>query len=145
VGRVGSRNADLVRALVPGPEVDIAALLRDDQLFQQLASAIEPMLDPELECAGVWQEGKTYRGLDGFRELWLDWLEPWATYHTTVEELIDLDDRVVAFGRDRATREDSERTFDLVSGSIWQFRDGRLVRAEFFRDRDEALRAAGVS
>jgi hypothetical protein len=24
--------------------------------------------------------GTTYSGIDGFREMWLDWLEPWASY-----------------------------------------------------------------
>jgi ketosteroid isomerase-like protein len=131
--------------MIPGPEVDIAALLRDDRLFEQLAEALAPMIHPEFESAAVWQEGKTYAGIAGFRDLWRDWLEPWAAYHVEVEELIDRGERIVVFGRDRARRHDSEREFDLVSGSIWEFREGRLVRAEFFRDRDEAMRAAGLA
>jgi hypothetical protein len=32
----------------------------------------------------------TYVGLDGFRATWRDWLAPWASYRTEIEELIDV-------------------------------------------------------
>jgi ketosteroid isomerase-like protein len=94
----------------------------------------------------VWQGGsaRTYVGIDGFRDLWLDWLEPWAIYHTHVEELIDAGDRVVVLIRDRARRPDSEAEVELISGSVWELRNARIVRVEFYGSRAEALEAAGV-
>jgi hypothetical protein len=33
----------------------------------------------------------------------------------------------------------------LISGSVWEVRDGRIARVEFCGDRHEALEAAGLS
>lgn len=94
----------------------------------------------------AWQGGDatTYVGVDGFRKLWLDWLEPWATYHVRVDELIDAGDRVVVLVRDRARRHDMQGEVPLISGSVWEIRDGRIVRVEFCRNRGQALEAAGL-
>ena len=35
--------------------------------------------------------GLTYSGIDGFREMWLDWLEPWAGYRTQVDEMFEIE------------------------------------------------------
>ena len=77
---------------------------------------------------------------------WLDWLEPSAEYHTNVDELIDAGEgKVVCLIRDRARRDDSDAEFQLSSGSIWEIRDGRIVRVEFFGTREDALAAAGLT
>jgi ketosteroid isomerase-like protein len=76
--------------------------------------------------------------------LWLDWLNPWATYYNRVDELIDAGDRVVVLVRNRGRRHDMEAEVEIITASVWEFRDGRIVRAEFFGDRAEALEAAGL-
>ena len=43
----------------------------------------------------------------GFRNLWLDWLAPWATHRVEIEEAIDLGDRVLVFAEAQATIEGS--------------------------------------
>jgi hypothetical protein len=143
---MSQENVEVVRALIPPPDADIASLFRDESLFEQAITALEPHIDPGVESVAVWQGGaaRTYVGINGFRELWLDWLQPWATYHTRVDELIDAGDRVVVLIRDRARRHDTDIEVELLSGSVWEVRDGRIVRAEFFGNRDEALEAAGL-
>jgi len=91
-----------------------------------------------------WQGGTTYAGVEGFRERWLDWLQPWATYYVEVEEVIHADDRVVVLVRDRGRRHDMEAEVGLISGSVWEVRDGRIARVQFCGDRGEALAAAGL-
>jgi SnoaL-like protein len=141
---MSQENVELVRALIPPPGTDLVALLRDDSLFEATREALAPLIEPDLESVAVWQEGKTYTGLDGFRQLWLDWLEPWATYHNQIDELIDAGDRVVALGRDRGRRHDTDAEVEIITGSVWEVRDGRLVRVAFSRDRKEALEAVGL-
>jgi ketosteroid isomerase-like protein len=82
--------------------------------------------------------------VEGFREMWLDWLQPWATYHVHVDEVIDAGDRVVVLVRDRARRHDVDAEVELISGSVWEVRDARIVRVEFCGDRAEALETAGL-
>jgi hypothetical protein len=144
---VSQENVELVRGLIPPPETDLVSLLRDEGLFEQMKTALEPLIEPGVESVAVWQGGAatTYVGIDGFRQLWLDWLEPWATYHTQVDELIDAGEQVVVLIRDRARRHDTDAEVELRSGSVWKFRDGKVARVEFFGTRDEALEAAGLS
>jgi ketosteroid isomerase-like protein len=142
---MSKENVELVRAVIPPADADIAALVRDDSLFEARIGALAPLLDPDFESVAAWQGGKTYTGLEGLRKLWLDWVEPWASYHVQVDELIDAGDRVVALVRDRGRRHDTEAEAEVITGSVWEIRDGRLVRVEFSRDRKEALEAAGLS
>jgi hypothetical protein len=144
---MSQEDVEIVRALIPSPDTDVAVLLRDDSLFEQTREALEAFIDSAVESVAVWQGGaaRTYVGIDGFRQLWLDWLEPWTAYHVQVDEVIDAGDQVVVLVRDRARRPDTDAQVELVSGSIWHVRDGRLVRAEFFGSRAEALEAAGLS
>jgi ketosteroid isomerase-like protein len=144
---MSAENVEIVRALIPPPEIDVGALIRDDVLFEGTVTALADVIDPDVEAVAAWQGGsrRTYVGIDGFRQLWLDWLEPWTTYRTEVERLVDAHDQVVALIHDRAGRPDSDAEFDLRSGSVWDLRDGRVVRVEFFRNQTEALEAAGLS
>jgi ketosteroid isomerase-like protein len=137
-------DVDLVRALMPPPGAELTALLRSDQLFDQMIEAIGDRIDPEVESVAVWQGGSAHVGIEGFRKLWLDWLEPWTAYHTQVEDVIDAGDRVVVVARDRGRREGVEAEVELTAGSTWEIRDGRLARVVFYGDREEALSAAGV-
>jgi ketosteroid isomerase-like protein len=140
-------NVELIRMLIPPPEVDVATLLRDDRMFGQMRAAVDPYIDPEVECVALWEPGapeRSYLGVEGLRKLWLDWLEPWAEYHVRIEELVDSGDRVVALIRDRARRADMDAEIELTAGSVWTIRDGRIARIEFCT-REDALSAAGLS
>jgi ketosteroid isomerase-like protein len=138
-------NADLVRAVLPSPEVDLANLFRDQDAFEETTAALAGIFDPNLESVAVWAgEGRTYTGMDGFRRLWLDWLEPWVTYHVRVEEIIEAGDRVVVLIRDRGRRHDTEAEVELISGSIWTVRGGRIARTEFYANRDDLFEAHGL-
>jgi limonene-1,2-epoxide hydrolase len=143
---MSQENVEVVRSLIPPSDTDLASLFRDDRLFQQATAALEPLIDPAVESVAVWQGGSanTYVGIDGFKAMWLDWLQPWATYHTEVDDLIDAGDRVVVLVRDRARRRDMEAEVELMAGSVWHVRDGKIVRVEFCGNREQALEAAGV-
>jgi hypothetical protein len=44
-------TGDLIRALLPPPEVDLAHVVRDDETFAATVAAAGEILDPELESA----------------------------------------------------------------------------------------------
>ena len=56
----------------------------------------------------------------------------------------DLGDRVLLFVRDFGRREGSSQDVVQDAGSVWTLREGKVARAEFYADRAEALKAAGV-
>ena len=142
---MSEENIERIRALIPPPEVDMVPIFRDAGMFEQTVAALGQLVDTNLESVAVWHGGRTYAGIEGFREMWNDWLEPWATYHTHVEDMLEAGDQVVVLVRDHARRNDTEAELELISGSLWTFRDGMVVRVEFFSNRSEALEAAGLS
>jgi hypothetical protein len=141
---MSQENVDAVRALIPPPGTDITPLLRDDSLFDATAEALASVLHSELESVAVWQGGTTYSGVEGFREMWLDWLQPYAAYYTQVDEMIDVGDRVVVLVRDRGRLRNTESEVDLLAGSVWKLREGRIVRIEFCGNRKQARETAGL-
>jgi hypothetical protein len=139
-------TGDLIRALLPPPEVDLAHVVRDDEAFAATVSAAGDILDPGLESAAFWLGGgRSYRGLEGFRRMWLDWLEPWATYHARVEAIFEDDDRVVVLICDRGRHPGSDAEVVLRAGSVWTVRAGKVTRVELYANREEVFEASGYS
>jgi ketosteroid isomerase-like protein len=139
-------NVERLEALMPGPDTDMADLIRDDALFASIAETVEDLFHPDVVSVPAWQgSGLTYSGIDGFREMWLDWLEPWAGYRTRVDERFEKGDRVVVLVRDHGRRAETDVDVELISGSVWTFREGRISRVEFYRNREELREATGLT
>ncbi|HME02283.1 MAG TPA: nuclear transport factor 2 family protein, partial [Solirubrobacteraceae bacterium] len=90
-------NVDLVTQLQPAPDVDIAELFRNDDMWSAAADAIAPLFHPDFESVppGVPATERVHVGLDGLRAAWREWLEPWLTYRTEVKQALDAGDRVL--------------------------------------------------
>jgi ketosteroid isomerase-like protein len=139
-------TGDLIRALLPPPEVDLARVVRDDEAFAATVAAAGEFLDPGLESAAFWLGGgRSYRGVEGFRRMWLDWLEPWETYHAWVEAIFEEDDRVIVLIRDRGRHAGSDAEVELLAGSVWTVRAGKITRVELYANRGELFEASGFS
>ena len=142
-------NVELVTGLQPGPDADIAAFFREEASLPALREAVAHLIHPDFEAGtatGLQASGlkASYRGLDGLTELWLDWLEPWESYRTEIEDAIDLGDQVLLLVRDYGRRHGMESEVSLLGAALWTIADGRIVRAVFYSDRAEALEAVGL-
>ncbi|MDQ3102367.1 MAG: hypothetical protein M3Q53_00825, partial [Actinomycetota bacterium] len=78
------------------------------------------------------------------------WLADWFSrfgrdYSMTIDEVRDLDRGILVVTRHRATGRQSGASIDEKTAQIMLVNDGQIVRQEFFSDRDEALKAAGLS
>jgi ketosteroid isomerase-like protein len=140
---VSGQNVELLKAMLPGPDTDIAKLFRDERLFASTVEALEGLFHSDVESVPAWRAGITYSGIDGIREMWIDWLEPWATYYVRVDEMIEAGDRVVVLIRDRGRRH-MDVEVELISGSVWTFHAGKIARVEFYANRDELRQATGL-
>ncbi|MET0972941.1 MAG: nuclear transport factor 2 family protein [Thermoleophilaceae bacterium] len=94
----------------------------------------------------VWSVGqeRPAHGPAAVREMWDRWDAEWDELETVVEEIIDAGDKVFMAvryrGRGRVSGvEVNDRQFEVHT-----FRDGRCVRKMDFREREEALEAAGL-
>ena len=68
------------------------------------------------------------------------WLDPWESFHITVEDYVRLgEDVIVALTRYRGRGKGSGVWLDTEGAHVWQFRDGKAVRLEVFASRTRAL------
>jgi ketosteroid isomerase-like protein len=136
---------ELVKALIP-QGTDIVPIFRDEDTWAQTREAVSRLITDDFESVMVFPaQTRTYAGLEGLRRNWLDWLEPWATYRTNFDELIDVGDRVVILLRDHGRRKDMDKEVELIGATILTFREGQVARWEDYADRAAALHAAGLA
>jgi ketosteroid isomerase-like protein len=106
-----------------------------------------PLSDPEVEFVSIFagMEGRTYRGYDGLRQYFADMRDAWAEFHREIEDVADAgSDQVVVFFRLVGTARASGVPVDESVTTLFRLRKGRLHRMVVYRDRDEALEAAGL-
>jgi len=94
----------------------------------------------------VWAIGqeRPANGPAAVQEMWKRWDGEWDQLETAIEEVIDAGDSVVMAvryrGRGRASGvEVTDRLFEVHT-----FRDGQCIRKVDFRERADALEAAGL-
>jgi ketosteroid isomerase-like protein len=140
-------NVELVTRLQAAPDVDIAELFRNDDMWSALADAVAPFFHPDFESVapGVPGTEKVHVGLDGLRAAWLEWLEPWLTYRTEIMQALDAGDRVLLLTHDYGRHEATALEVKVDGSAVWTISDGKIARADFFSFRSEAFKAAGLS
>jgi ketosteroid isomerase-like protein len=104
------------------------------------------LLDPELEWRGTGLfpgVARVYHGHDGYTRWWNDFRDLWDEIEVVGERLLDRGDRVVVFGRFKATgREGIIVGREL--GMVVTIRDGLAARIEAFPSGEQALEAVGL-
>ncbi|MFI5250507.1 MAG: nuclear transport factor 2 family protein [Gemmatimonadales bacterium] len=102
-------------------------------------------LDPDIEFiprrAAV--QG-VYRGYEGMRQFFAENADNFDLYHVSYQEVRDLGDRLIAFGTVHARGKESGAEVTTPTAMVATFRDGKMLRAEDFAERSEALKAAGL-
>jgi ketosteroid isomerase-like protein len=142
---VSQENVELVMRLFAAPGVDLVQALRDDNTSTAWTEANARFFHPDFKSVrtGV-PDGKTFTGLDGLREMWLEWVAPWKTYRVEFEEVIDRGDRVLLLARAFGRLEGSQAEVENIVAGVWTVSDGMIARAEYYLDRAEALKAVGL-
>jgi ketosteroid isomerase-like protein len=101
--------------------------------------------DVEFDFTDVYPDRPVLKGVEEmrrFRET-----GPWSgsPIHIEPERFFDLDDeRVLAFVRVSATGQESGVEVDIRPAHEFTIRDGMVVRFKAYRDREQALEAAGL-
>jgi ketosteroid isomerase-like protein len=86
-----------------------------------------------------------YEGHDGVRRMIEDMGEVWDDFHLEPLEFIDAGDKVVVSHLVCGRGKGSGVEVRLPSTIVWTFRDGMAVEARMYRERREALEAAGLA
>jgi uncharacterized protein len=106
----------------------------------------DELADPDAEWISDPRLGmKPHRGRDEVVRFFTDQAEMFNEMRIEVERLTDSGDKVLAFIRVNGRGGASGAEVEISIGHVWTIRDGRVARGEGFGDRDEAVRAAGLS
>jgi ketosteroid isomerase-like protein len=143
---MSQENVELVRRLQPPPGTDLVALFRDEAGAVRLLDALGPFLHDDVVIvagAGILGEG-SWVGLEGLKAAWAEWLEPWDSYRTEIEDVIDAGDDVLVLARDYGRRAGGTAEVSVVGAAVWTVRDGKITRARFYLTRQDALTAVGL-
>ena len=104
----------------------------------------ERFFDPEIVWEAIGLQQQIYHGIEDVMVFFERVLEAFEQVRQVPERFIDCGDQVLVFVRTEAR----ERTAGLEINEHWAHlvtvRDGKVVRLQQFRERDEALEAAGL-
>jgi ketosteroid isomerase-like protein len=146
---VSQDDVEIVRRLlVPFEQGDIVPLFRDEAVSASVTAASAPFFTEDFECVFVRDDvGRArYSGTDGLRTGFLDWLEPWESYHAEIEDVIDAGGgRVLVLTRDYGRPKGADHEVNFIGAPVWTVREGKVARIEFYWNRDEGLAAAGLA
>lgn len=135
-------NIELVRRLY----AELAGEGATQEFVQRLTDdALSRFLDPGIEWVAVPHSllaVDSYRGFDGVRRFWGEFLSTWESYKVEPLEFYDAGDQVAVVvhivGRTH------ELAIDETRSSLLTIRDGRVVRVLSYADPEGAREAAGL-
>ena len=97
----------------------------------------------ELREDPAWPGSAAYRGVQKVRRVLLDRMDT-LDFDQQTEDLIAVDDKVVALVRWVGRGKTSGAQGEVSMAIVWTVRDQAITRLEFFLDRAQALEAAGL-
>jgi ketosteroid isomerase-like protein len=139
---VSRENIELVRRFYAalaseGSPRDFDQRLTDDALSRFLDPGIEWVAVPDSVLAV-----ETYRGYDGVRRLWSEFLSTWESYSVEPLRFDDAGDQVAVVVHIVARTHELE--VEETRSSLVTVRDGRVVRVDSYADPEGAREAAGL-
>jgi ketosteroid isomerase-like protein len=112
-------------------------------------AAVFDMYDPDIEwnMDGYenWPDARSYRGIEGVKAFFRDWLRDFDEYETAALDPLDLGDRVRITVYDKALGRGSGVEIERYHAHVWTFRGNRVARIEVFDSREAALAACEAS
>lgn len=97
------------------------------------------VMRPGFPDAGV------YHGIASLGEYTRGFLEAWGRIAIEAEDITDAGSNVLVAVRQHGVGTGSGAVTDLRYSQVWSFRGRRVIRLENFRERADALAAAGLS
>jgi 2-C-methyl-D-erythritol 4-phosphate cytidylyltransferase len=134
----GRRRLDVVRAII--------AAVNDGNMEEPFAHYHDDVVWDLSQLPDVLEAGDVYRGHDGLRRYWREWLAAWETVRFEIDDVFAVGDHVVQYQRQVVRGRHSGIEFEIDEyAQVWAFRGERISGMYFFADRDEAVRFARES
>ncbi|MCW3032611.1 MAG: hypothetical protein JWM60_956 [Solirubrobacterales bacterium] len=117
--------------------------------LEHFATTGEPAWDRLHEDVVVYDhdilDAGDYRGHAGFGRWLEDWASAWSAYAMEPEEFLDAGERVVACVLQTTTGHGSGVELERHDAMVFEFRDAKIVRLDYYNNRQQALKAVGLS
>src|SRR2546430_16159363 len=131
------------------PQIEMGELMRDDEHWNRFRDRFSPGVEVKFVTpggAGVGVMEQEFRGVEGLREGWGVWMEPWEEFRVSVEEVVDTADGQIlvlasAVGRMRGTGAELPQEVAQLCRIV----DGRITEVSFYLDQQQARRDAGLT
>lgn len=107
---------------------------------------VDTKLDPDVELLDFPDipGRRVYRGPAGVREFFSDLADNWAELQVDLDEIREVDGIVLVLGTLTAVGALQGTPVRSDFGEVLEFDGDWIVRVRMFRDRDQALEAAGA-
>src|SRR5918999_1716358 len=124
--------------------LDMAAAIEDDEMWERNRSHFHPEAEIKFIIpgdTGVHVMQHEFVGIEGLREGWRRWLEPWGSYRIVVDDFVDAGEgeilvMVTSFATMRGT--DAEVPQSAATRTV--VREGRVAAIHFYLDQQQARR-----
>lgn len=132
---MSAENLAIVRAIFEG-----GTSTSKEAILAALPEAIPALFHPDAEWIEAPErvDSKTYRGHDGIRESFEQWLEQWHDYRATAERFEDHGNHVLVVVHESGEGHGSGASTDATIYAVFTFRDGKVSRYREFYDEAAA-------
>ncbi|MEA2346884.1 MAG: hypothetical protein QOG62_671 [Thermoleophilaceae bacterium] len=117
-----------------------------DAYNQRDVEAMVAISHPDIEwhpLSAQVEGDESFRGHDGLRRWWANMEATWEEIEASIDEVRDLDDATLAFGRLRGHWR-SGVPVDAEVAWVYRFRDGLAIWGRVYTRREDALEAVGL-
>lgn len=145
---MSQKNVEIVRTVFePTSGIDVAAIdWSADAIREALGQAYSPDIELRTLASGLGSGvDAVYRGIDGVVRYLRDWLEPFSEYVVENLDYIEAGDCVVVPTRQWGIGSGSGARVELELTSLYELRDGLIVRIRQYDTVEDALDAARLS
>jgi ketosteroid isomerase-like protein len=109
--------------------------------------AITEMAHPEVEVHD-WPEAadpRVYRGASAIQDAREEWSKAWESVRAEPHDFVEAGDRVFVAMRTIGRGRGSSIDVEMETFGVYTFRDAKILKLQYFTDRESALEAAGLT
>ena len=129
--------------------LDMGTAIADDDLWSRNAKHFAPDAEIRFETPGemaVEVMVQDYKGIEGLREGWRNWLEPWDRYLIEIDDWVDAGEgKVLVLVTSKARMKGTDVEVPQSAAALYLVEGGRIVKVTFYLDQNEARRDAGLA
>jgi hypothetical protein len=123
---------------MPGAEFKVS-----EESLTAMIDAIRPLTSEDLTVVmQAFDVERSFDTVEGMRDAWLDWIEPWETLAFRFEEVQEVGENVLTPAMQVGVTRHDRIEVEQPSAAVWKFKDDRLHRIEFHLDRRAAEASA---